>query len=261
MFVSSQIVAQSQYDFMGFLFMEDYRPISYRLLLEEKDGIVNGYSITGEGTSFETKSELSGTFLKKEMKLNEFQIISTISEEPLSNFCFIDLTVTKNKKGFSGEFIGKFPDGKQCAEGTIVFAKKSKLEKKIKKAKKIQEVLTKRAKSRPVLLRSGDSHHINFKNDKLRIELWDSALEDNDRISVLFNDKIVVDNKIMRNKKEVLELRLKQGENIFEFIAQNEGKSPSNTTRVELIGKKVKYPLLTDLKVGEKVEVIINFEQ
>ena len=69
MFVSSQIVAQSQYDFMGFLFMEDYRPISYRLLLEEKDGIVNGYSITGEGTSFETKSELSGTFLKKEMKL------------------------------------------------------------------------------------------------------------------------------------------------------------------------------------------------
>ena len=91
--------------------------------------------------------------------------------------------------------------------------------------------------------------------------MWDSALEDNDRISVLFNDKIVVDNKIMRNKKEVLELRLKQGENIFEFIAQNEGKSPSNTTRVELIGKKVKYPLLTDLKVGEKVEVIINFEQ
>lgn len=260
LFLSSQLMAQNQFDYIGFLFMEDYRPISYRLILEEKDGIINGYSITGEGTSFETKSELSGTFLNKEMKLKEFQIISTKSEEPLSNFCFIDLSVTKNKKGFSGQFIGNFPDGNQCAHGTIVYAKESFIEKKIKKAKKIQEVLTKREKSRPVLLRSGDNHEISWNNDKIRIELWDSALEDQDRVSVLFNGKLVIDNKIMRNKKEVLKLKLVQGQNKLEFIANNEGTSPSNTTRIELIDKKVKHPLLADLEVGEKVTVILNFK-
>ena len=250
--------SQSSYDFMGFLFMEDYRPISYRVLIEEKDGVVSGYSITGFGTSFETKSELSGTYIKKEMKLKEFQIISTKSEEPLSNFCFIDFTVLKEKKGFSGEFIGKFPDGKICAEGKIVFAKKSKLDKKIAKAKKIQEVLTKRTDNKPVLLKSGDEHQISWENKKLRIELWDSAIEDNDRISVLLNGVVVLDNKEMKNKKEVLKLELLSGENILEFVAENEGESANNTTRIELIDRKTKHPILTELQVGKRVKIKIK---
>jgi hypothetical protein len=243
---------------MGYLFMEDYRPISYRIVLDENDGVVNGYSITGAGTTFETKSELSGTFVKKEIKLKEFQIISTKSEEPLSNFCFIDLTVFKEKKGFSGEFIGKFPDGKTCAQGKIVFAKKSKLDKKIAKANKLQEVITKRLENKPVLLKSGDEHQISWVNKKLRIELWDSAIEDNDRISVLLNGIVVLDNKEMKNKKEVLKLELLLGENILEFVAENEGESANNTTRIELIDRKTKHPILTELQVGKRVKIKIK---
>jgi hypothetical protein len=256
-FISGQLMAQSQYDFMGFLFMEDYRPISYRIVLDEDDGVMNGYSITGSGTSFETKSELSGTYIKKEMKLKEFQIISTKSEEPLSNFCFIDFVVLKEAKGFSGDFIGKFPDGKICAEGKIVFAKKSKFDKKIAKAKKIQEVLTKRLENKPVLLKSGDEHQIGWENKKIRIELWDSAIEDNDRISVLLNGVIVLNNKEMKNKKEVLKLELLSGENILEFVAENEGEMVNNTTRIELIDRKTKHPLLAELQVGKRIKIKI----
>ena len=243
---------------MGFLFMEDYRPISYRVVIEEKDGLVNGYSITGSGTSFETKSELSGTFIKKEIKLKEFQIISSKSEEPLSNFCFIDFTVIKEKKGFSGDFLGAFPDGRSCAEGKIVFAKKSKLDKKIAKAKKLQEVITKRLENKPVLLKSGDVHQIGWENKKLRIELWDSAIEDNDRISVLLNGVVFLDNKEIKNKKEVLKLELLSGENILEFVAENEGESANNTTRIELIDRKTKHPILSELQVGKRVKIKIK---
>ena len=83
-------LAQNSFDYTGFLFMEDYRPISYRVVIEEKDGLVNGYSITGSGTSFETKSELSGTYLKKEIRLKEFQIISTKSRNNLKNDDFLN---------------------------------------------------------------------------------------------------------------------------------------------------------------------------
>ena len=243
---------------MGFLFMEDYRPISYRIVLDENDGVVNGYSITGAGTTFETKSELSGTFIKKEIKLKEFQIISTKSEEPLSNFCFIDFIVFKEKKGYSGEFVGKFPDGKICAEGKIVFAKKSTLDKKIQKAKKIQEVLTKRLENKPVLLKSGDVHQLNWNSKNVRIELWDSAIEDNDRISVFLNGVMVLDNKEMKNKKEILKLELLAGENVLEFVAENEGSSANNTSRIELMDRKTKHPILTELQVGKRVKIKIN---
>lgn len=238
--------------------MEDYRPISYRVVVEEQDGIVSGYSITGAGTNFETKSELSGTFFKKEIKLKEFQIISTKSEEPLSNFCFIDFAVLKEKKGYSGEFIGKFANGETCAKGKIVFAKKSTLDKKIEKAKKIQDVLTKRAENKPVLLKSGDEHQINFESKKLRIELWDSAIEDNDRISVFLNGNMVLKNKEMKNKKEILKLELLEGQNILEFVAENEGSSANNTSRIELIDRKTKHPILTELQVGKRIKIKIN---
>ena len=82
-------VAQNDYDLMGALFLDEARPISYRLIFEENNGKINGYSLTGIGTNFETKSEISGKFEGDSLFLNEFQVLSTVSEEPISNFCFI----------------------------------------------------------------------------------------------------------------------------------------------------------------------------
>ena len=67
-FISSQqcIFSQSELDYVGFLFVENARPISYRMILDEDNGVLNGYSITGIGTNFETKSELIGSVSKKE---------------------------------------------------------------------------------------------------------------------------------------------------------------------------------------------------
>ena len=71
--------SQNQYDLMGALFVDNARPISYRLIFEEENGQINGYSITGVGTDFETKSELSGKFVGDSLFLREFQVLSTLS--------------------------------------------------------------------------------------------------------------------------------------------------------------------------------------
>ena len=40
---------------------------------------------------------------------------------------------------------------------------------------------------------------------------------------------------------------------MIELIAENEGKAPYNTTRIELIDKNTKHAILSQLEVGKKV--------
>jgi hypothetical protein len=54
-----------------------------------------------------------------------------------------------------------------------------------------------------------------------------------------------------------LKLELLSGENVLEFVAENEGESANNTTRIELIDRKTKHPILTELQVGKRVKIKI----
>ena len=141
-FIPSLIFSQSQNDYMGFLFIKNTRPISYRIIFDNDNGVLNGYSITGIGTNFETKSEIHGSISKKKLELKEFQVISTLSEEPISNFCFVELEANrKSRKTFEGSFKGFYLNGDMCASGTIIISEKAKLEKQIAKVQKIQEII------------------------------------------------------------------------------------------------------------------------
>ena len=250
--------AQNQHDLMGALFVDDARPISYRLIFEENKGQINGYSITGIGTNFETKSELSGKFNGDSLFLTEFQVLSTLSEEPISNFCFIDLKAqlkgSKKKQSFEGVFMGRFLDGKECASGKVVFAEKAKLEKKMKQVQKVHELIgDKKQENKLVKLASDETYEIFWYSDKFKVHLWDSSVEDNDRITLIINGKRVLDNEVMRSKKKKISHTLQKGTNIIQLVAENEGRAPHNTTRVELIDKNTKHAIFSKLKVGKKV--------
>tara|TARA_B100000900_G_scaffold414739_1_gene442275 strand:+ start:1741 stop:2562 length:822 start_codon:yes stop_codon:yes gene_type:complete len=250
--------SQNQYDLIGALFVEDVRPISYRLIFEEENQQINGYSITGIGTDFETKSELSGKFVEDSLFLTEFQVLSTLSEDPISNFCFIDLKAklkgSKKKQSFEGVFVGRFLDGKECAAGKVVFADKAKLEKKMKQVQKVQELIGDRKQEKKLVkLASDETYEVFWYSDKFKIHLWDSSLEDDDRITLIINGELVLDNEVMRSKKKKISHVLQKGTNIIELIAENEGRAPHNTTRVELIDDKTKHAILSQLEVGKKV--------
>lgn len=250
--------AQNEYDLLGALFIKDSRPISYRLILEENNGQINGYSITGIGTNFETKSEISGKFEGDSLFLNEFQVITTVSEEPISNFCFIDLKAhlkgSKKKQSFEGVFVGRFLDGKECASGKVVFADKAKLEKKMKQVQKVQKLIgEKKLDNKLIKLASDETYEVFWHSDKFKIHLWDSSVEDDDRVTLIINGERVLDNEVMRSKKKKISHTLQKGTNIIELIAENEGRAPHNTTRVELIDKKTKHAILSQLEIGKKV--------
>jgi hypothetical protein len=231
--------------------------------LQEENGIVNGYSITNINTPDETKSEISGLYFKKDksFQLQEIQILQTKSEAALNTFCYINMNLSiKGKFGskrLEGAFTGNFLDSIECASGKIMLMEKTKLEKKIEKIKKKVETKynekyqdTSLVKSTEIL-KDGDDFTINWEGNKLRLFIWDANMEDGDKIQLTINGNIILDNFETINKRKKIKYKLVDGKNIIEIKATNLGTSPPNTSRIELVDNKTKYPIITQLELGK----------
>ena len=260
------------FSYLGKLILSNNTPISFQLELEEQNGIVNGYSITNINTPDETKSELSGLYFKSDnsFQLQETQILQTSSEAPLNTFCYINMNLAfKGKFGskrLEGAFIGNFLDSTQCASGKIILIKKSKIEKKIKKIKKIKKKVAKKYNKkyadttlikRTEILKDGDDFTINWESNKVKLYIWDANQEDGDKITLKINGDIILDDFETKNKRKKLKYQLEYGENIIEITATNLGTSPPNTSRIELVDSKTKYPIITQLELGKSAIIKI----
>ena len=122
--ISAQKVHKINYS--GLLTLKNGTPLSFEMELTEKGGIVNGFSITGKGTSDQTKSDISGTYNRNEKLyyLKESQVLETNSEADLNTFCYIHMDIKEvgkfSLKRMEGEFTGYFTNGEKCASGKIV---------------------------------------------------------------------------------------------------------------------------------------------
>lgn len=80
-------------------------------------------------------------------------------------------------------------------------------------------------------------HELTFNTCTLTAVMYDDGEEDNDTISLYFNDKIIVDYQIIKHKQNqpiVKLLELKSGaENTLASKAWNLGKTPPNTLKIE----------------------------
>ena len=252
--------SQNTFSYLGKLILSNNIPISFSLELQENNGIVNGYSITNINAPDETKSEISGLYFKKDksFQLQETQILQTKSEAALNTFCYISMSLSfKGKFGtkhLEGNFTGKFLDSIVCASGKIILIERTKLEKKIKKIveKKYNEKQQDTSFVRKTkMLKDGDNFTINWESNKLKIFIWDANIEDGDKIQLIINGKIVLDNFETTNKRKKIKYKLVKGANIIENKATNLGASPPNTSRIELVDSKTKYPIITQLKLGK----------
>lgn len=251
--------------YLGTIILENNKPISFSLDLIEKNGIVSGYSLTNHGTKDETKSEIQGVYFKedKSFQLQETQIIYTKSEAPINSFCYIRMNLKlKNrftKKLLEGNFTGNFLDSSECAKGKILLAEKSIIEKKIKKIeKKIEKKLEKDEIIETKILKDGDNLNINWKAKYLTIKIWDSNQEDGDKINLEINSDVILDNYETKNKAKKIKYKLNKGKNKIIIEATSLGKSPPNTSRIELIDKNKKYPILTQLDLNKSITIYIE---
>ena len=264
--VQVSISQVNKHKYLGSIILENNIPMSFSLDLVEKNGIVSGYSITNHGTKDETKSEIQGVFFKddKSFQLQETQIIYTKSEAPINSFCYIRMNLKlKNrftKKKLEGNFSGNFLDSSECAKGKILLAEKSIIEKKIKKIeKKIEKQIKKDEIIETSILKDGDSLSIKWQAKYITIKIWDSNEEDGDRINLSVNKDIILDNYETKNKAKKIKYKLKEGQNKILIEAKSLGSSPPNTSRIELIDKKKKYPLLTQLELNKSITIDINY--
>ena len=255
---------ENKYEYLGTLILNNNTPISFKLHLIEKKGLVNGYSITNIGQADETKSEITGLYFKsdKSFQLQETQILHTNSEAPLNTFCYINMNLSfKGKFGrkrLEGTFTGNFLDSTECASGKIILIKEKKLQKKIKKIKKKVEKLEKKYQEindtilikKTKILKDGDDFIIHSKNKRIKLFIWDANNEDGDKIQLKINNKIILSDFETKNKRKKIRYKLKKGENIIEIQATNLGYSPPNTSRIELIDNDTKYPIITQLELG-----------
>ena len=264
--VQISISQVKEYKYLGSIILENNKPMSFSLDLIEKNGIVSGYSITNHGTKDETKSEIQGVYFKddKSFQLQETQIIYTKSEAPINSFCYIRMNLKlKNrftKKQLEGNFSGNFLDSSECAKGKILLAEKSIIEKKIKKIEKKIEKQTKKDEIiETSILKDGDSLSIKWQAKYITIKIWDSNKEDGDKINLSINEDIILDNYETKNKAKKIKYKLKEGLNKILIEAISLGNSPPNTSRIELIDKKKKYPLLTQLELNKSITIDINY--
>ena len=255
--------SQNTFSYLGTLVLSDNTPISFSLELQEDNGIVNGYSITNINTPDETKSEISGLYFKKDksFQLQETQILQTKSEAALNTFCYINMNLNlKGKFGskrVQGTFKGNFLDSTECASGKVILMERTKLEKKIEKIKKkVEKKYNEKYQDtslvkRTEILKDGDDFTINWEGNKLRLFIWDANMEDGDKIELTINGNIILDDFETTNKRKKIKYKLAEGENIIEIKATNLGTSPPNTSRIELVDNKTKYPIITQLELGK----------
>lgn len=263
--LSTYVNSQNTFSYLGTLILSNNTPISFSLELEEDNGIINGYSITNINTPDETKSEISGLYFKSDnsFQLQETQILKTSSEAPLNTFCYINMNlIFKGKFGskkLEGTFIGNFLDSTQCARGKIILMKKSKITKKIKKIKKkvAKKYTDTNLIKRTEILKDGDNFTINWESNKIKLYIWDANQEDGDKITLKINGDIILHYFETKNKRKKLKYQLEDGENIIEITATNLGSSPPNTSRIELVDSKTKYPIITQLELGKSAIIKI----
>jgi hypothetical protein len=201
-------------------------------------------------------------------KLKETQVLSTNSEADLNTFCYINMEITElgklSLKRYEGNFTGYFTNGEKCASGKIILMEKEKLDKKIEKAKKkVEKKIEKNKKKEEKnvistkVLKDGDDMIIQCYSKKINIYVWDANQEDGDKINLLANGKYLLKNFTTKRKRKKIKYKLQKGENIIEITAVNLGSNPPNTSRIEIVDSKTKYPIITQLELNKTAVIKI----
>ena len=95
------------------------------------------------------------------------------------------------------------------------------------------------------------------KFNDLQLEIWDAKQEDGDIINLYNNDKLILSNFEIVNKKKKITVNLDNGNNVFKIVAVSEGELKPNTAMIQLSDKDRTFELMSNLKKGESASITI----
>lgn len=267
----------ADYEFIGVIKINNSTIISYRLVFQESNGKISGYSITDLQGDNETKNIIVGSYDKKTniFTFKEKEIEYTKSKITKNDFCNISfegkINLLKSEK-IKGEFNSFFKDNKACLKGelSLVSSKKAlhkmeKFDKKISKSKRIDEKTKDSISLVKVLdelkvniLKAGELTSIFMNSEEVFISFYDAQKEDGDEITVYFEDKKIISNYIVLNKEKIIKVNLTTNNNsTLKIVSNSEGKISPNTTKIKIYNKEKTLELLTSLKANETTSIQI----
>lgn len=271
--------AQEQYEYFGVIKLKglDNQIISYRLVFEELNGVIKGYSVTNLSGEHETKNIIEGTYsyITKKFTFKETDILYTKSPITQNAFCYInfngEVKLQNDNSKLEGDFQGFFNNKEKCIDGTIVligsgniYKKLGKLDKKLQKTKRISEA--DKVKLNPITaldslkmsyLNKNENLNVFWKSSKFVLDVYDQGKIDGDIIRMTHNGRVILDNyKILKQRKKIV-LELTKGSNIITIFALNEGEISPNTPVMELIDGDQVFTLYGNLKKGESNTITV----
>ncbi|SFU38441.1 hypothetical protein SAMN05216480_102125 [Pustulibacterium marinum] len=245
--------SQDNQDYYGVIKLNDTSMISYRIYLEENEGLISGYSVTDLGGEHETKNIIEGNYETKSNTLNfkETDIVYTKSPVNQFDFCYVhfngNLRKINKRVKLKGNFLGLFEDGTECISGEIelmsfekIENKAEKLDKVIQKTKKISEEqkekisITKTMDTlRMNILRKGQNLSMFTKTPFIELNIYDSGKIDGDMVSIYRNGNIYKENITVTKEKLKVKIPLKNDETKITIKAVNEGEFAPNTAQID----------------------------
>ena len=280
-FSIAQNYGQEELEFLGVLRIKDTSMISYRLNLKLIGEQVTGYSVTSIGGPHETKSYVRGKYDsdKNILEFEEYGIEYTKSDIDTYDFCFVHFSGTvrqiEKQNVIQGKFFGKYEDGVSCIDGELmvrdldkIYRKAKKTDKKIQKLKVIPDSVKQKAsltktidEKRLNIIKADENTSIFYKNNMVELRIWDAGKIDGDKITVFYNDTILLKSYKISKKIKSFKLNLNKGTNRIKIIAQNVGDISPNTAKIELLGDNRTIELLTNLEVGKTTNLLLHNTQ
>lgn len=272
-------VSQNNYEFFGAIKLNgnDKTLITYRLVFEENNGKIKGYSVTDLDGSHETKNLIEGTYDKKEklFSFKEKDILYTKSKFDESSFCFVNFSgkvkLVENTSKVEGNFKGLYKNNTKCIDGTVtligsnkIYNLANKVNKKIQKSKKVDAKTKEQVNPIAILdslkinkLSSNQNLNVFWNSKKFKMDIFDSEKEDGDIINVYHNNVLILSKyKVLKTKKSI-DIVLSSSTNEFVIEALNDGLIAPNTAKIILYDDKRTIELLSKLNKNEKASITI----
>ncbi len=251
---------ENKNSYVGYITTENKQTISYQLVFEiQIDNSITGESITDIYGKDKTKSIITGNYnaQKNTLSFKEIQNSTTKSKALKEEFCFIesqDLQLKKigDKEILTGKFNGRLPNGRLCAKGKIFLtSKENSIIEPINKSS-LDSILN--AKLTFKTLVANNSISIPWKSKTLNFYVWDGSNEDNDVISIYYNNTLIRENIILKNKKERITIPItSNSESKLKIQAVSLGKEGKNTVNLLFVDNETIYPFISILIQGESV--------
>lgn len=251
---------ENKNSYAGYITTENKQTITYQLVFEiQIDNSITGESITDIYGKDKTKSIITGNYnaQKNTLSFKEIQNSTTKSKALKEEFCFIesqDLQLKKigDKEILTGKFNGRLPNGRLCAKGKIFLtSKENSIIEPINKSS-LDSILNAKLTFKTVV--ANNSISIPWKSKTLNFYVWDGSNEDNDVISIYYNNTLIRENIILKNKKERITIPItSNSESKLKIQAVSLGKEGKNTVNLLFVDNETIYPFISILIQGESV--------